>query len=83
VLIHAAAQSAFPKYRQVVTYTSPEIAGDDTKVGAIPVMVIDITLTGGSTDRLLVHRLCERIKTLVDQRTVRLIEIPILRERTF
>jgi hypothetical protein len=83
VLIHAATQTAFPAYRQVVTYTSPEIAGDDTKLGSIPVMVIDLILTGGATNRLLVHRLCEKIKALVDQRAVTLIEIPILRERIF
>jgi hypothetical protein len=83
LLIHEAAQSAFPKYRQIVAYTSPEVAGDKGLVAAIPVLILDIVLTGGATDRLLVHRLCESIKKLVEQRTVTLTEIPILRRRIF
>ena len=76
--IHETASAAFPQYRQIIAYDSPTEGN-----GTVPLLILDIILTGGATDRLLVHRLCKQIKTLVDPRAVRLIELPILRERTF
>jgi hypothetical protein len=76
--IHEATVAAFPRYRQIIAFQSPT-----EEKGSVPLLILEIVLTGGVTDRLLVHRLCERIKELVGDRAVHMMEIPVLRDRMF
>jgi hypothetical protein len=76
VRIYAVAHEAYAEFRQIVAYQTV-----DGEAGTVPLLVLEFLLT--SLDRPKVHRLCHEVKDIVGDRTVRLIELPVLQDRMF
>jgi hypothetical protein len=76
VRIYAVTHEAYAEFRQILAYQTV-----DAEDWPMPLLILEFLLT--NLDRPTVHRLCHEIKDIVGDRTVRLIELPVLQDRVF